>query len=319
MVDVGPKVPTRRRAVARGSLRMGRRAFALLRAGKLPKGDPILLAEVAGVGAAKRASDSIPLCHPLPLDHVRVWLELDGRLPGVHAFCEASATAKTGVEMEALAGVSGALLAVWDLVKPVDPALTISELRLELKEGGKSGRWRHPRSGPPAPSKRAAALGRAAVITVSDRCSRGEAEDASGPALARGLSALGFRTRPAAVVPDERPGIEAAIRRAARAADVVVLTGGTGLGPRDVTPEAVAAVCERLVPGVGEALRAAGAGATPLASLSRSVAGQLGRALVIALPGSRGGVADGLAVLADLLPHAVHVARGGDHVRRARP
>lgn len=313
MIDVSPKAPTARRAVARGSIRMGRKAFARLKAGTLPKGDPLPMAQLAGISAAKRASDMIPLCHPLPIEQVLVRFELDARLPGVHSYCEARATAKTGVEMEALAGVMGSLLAIWDVVKGVDPALEISELRLDVKEGGKSGTWRHPSANGVRTPARRPILGRAAVVTVSDRCSRGEAKDTGGPVLAAGLRALGFKTRAAVVIPDERALIEAAIRRLAAANDAVALTGGTGLGPRDVTPEAVAAVCDRLIPGVGEALRAAGAGSTPLSPLSRSVAGQLGRAVVVALPGSLGGVRDGLTVLAELLPHAMHVIRGGGH------
>jgi len=318
MVDVGPKRATARRAVARGSLRMSLRAFGRLKAGTLPKGDPFPLAQAAGLSSAKRTAEAIPLCHPLPLDQVRVWLEADASLPGVHAFCEARATAKTGVEMEALSGVSGALLAVWDGVKAVDPALDISHIHLVIKEGGKSGVWKNPASR--ASVERRAAKpprpwGRGAVITVSDRCAQGKAQDLSGPAAAAGLRAMGLKTGKPLVVADERPAIEGAIRRRAASADVVLLAGGTGLGPRDVTPEAVAAVCDRLIAGIGEALRAAGAGSTPLAALSRSAAGQLGRSIVVALPGSRGGVADGLAVLEALLPHAVHVARGGDHPR----
>ena len=157
---------------------------------------------------------------------------------------------------------------------------------------------------------------RAVVITVSDRCSRGEAEDRSGPGAAAGLRAMGFETSEPLVIPDDRAAIERSIRRLAASADVVLLTGGTGLGPRDVTPEAVEAVVDRLIPGVGEALRAAGASATPLAALSRSLAGQLGRAIVVALPGSPGGVADGLAVLGKLLPHAIHIIGGGTHEHR---
>ena len=158
-----------------------------------------------------------------------------------------------------------------------------------------------------------AALGRAVVITVSDRCSQGKAKDISGHLLREGLEALGFKTGRPTVVPDEREAIAAALRRAARSCDVVVLTGGTGLSPRDRTPEVVESLCERLIPGIGEALRARGASSTPLSALSRSTAGQLGKALVVALPGSAGGVRDGLAVLAELLTHAVHVLRGGDH------
>ncbi|MEK7858296.1 MAG: bifunctional molybdenum cofactor biosynthesis protein MoaC/MoaB [Elusimicrobiota bacterium] len=315
MVDVGDKRATARRALTRGSLRMGLPAFKLLQAGRLPKGDALRVGEIAGLLAAKNCSGAIPLCHPLPLDKVRAWFEFDAALPGVHAFCEVKAFAKTGVEMEALCGVNGALLAVYDLVKQVDAALTISDIRLEVKEGGKSGVWTHPESKPAkaAAKKRPAPAGKAAVITVSDRVSKGRAQDASGRLLAEGLRALGFKTAPPRVVSDDAPLITAAVRRAARRADVVVLTGGTGLSPRDVTPETVAALCDRLVPGVGEALRAAGQASTPRAILSRSLAGQLGRCLIVCLPGSRGGVRDGLKVLEGLLPHAVHIAQGGDH------
>lgn len=313
MADVGAKPATYRRAAAVGALRMGRRAFLLLRAGKLPKGDALALAETTGIQAAKKTSELLPLCHPLPLDAVTVDFILDESLPGVRARCVAATTAKTGVEMEALAGVSGALLCVYDLVKPVDPALTIEDIRLAFKEGGKKGHWVHPderRAAAVRPAKRPR-LGRAAAITVSDRVSAGKAVDASGPILAAGLRAMGFTVKRPLVVSDDREKISAAIVLAAKSARVVVLTGGTGLSPRDVTPEAVASVCHRLIPGVGEALRAAGGPAS--AALSRSLAGQRGECVVAALPGSPGGVRDGLAVLASLLPHAVHIARGGAH------
>ncbi len=322
MADIAEKSPTRRSAVASGSLRMGREAFELLRDGRLPKGDALGQAEVAGLLAAKRTPEALPLCHPLPLDGVEIAFELDPALPGLRVRCRAWTVAKTGVEMEALSGATGALLAAYDAVKPVDPALTIETVRLELKEGGKSGLWRHPESSysfPPVVAEgkdggiKPLTSFRASIITVSDRCSRGEAEDRSGHALARGLAALGFAVSSPLIIPDDKDRIAEAIQRLARESDAVVLTGGTGLGPRDVTPEAVASACDRLIPGFGEILRADGARTTPLASLSRSTAGQLGRAIVVALPGSVGGVEDGLRVLARLLPHAVHVSRGGGH------
>lgn len=313
MADVGAKPATARRAAAVGALRMGRKAFALLRAGRLPKGDALGPAEVAGIQGAKRASELLPLCHPLPLDAVTVEFTLDARLPGVRARCVAATVAKTGVEMEALAGVSAALLCVYDLVKPVDPALTVEGIRLAFKEGGKRGHWIHPDE-PAAPSLKPhlrPRLGKAVVITVSDRVSKGRAVDRSGPLLAAGLREMGFKVERPVVVPDERTEIESLIRRSSQNAVAVVLTGGTGISPRDVTPEAVSSVCDRLIPGVGEALRSSGGPAT--AALSRSVAGQLGPCVIVALPGSAGGVRDGLSVLRDLLPHAVHIARGGDH------
>jgi cyclic pyranopterin monophosphate synthase len=149
MIDVADKAPTRRRAIARGRIRMNREAFDAIKHGRNPKGDVLAQAEVAGILAAKRTSDLIPLCHPLALDQVRVRFELAEEACSITAWCEASATAKTGVEMEALSGVSCALLAIYDLAKAVDPALTISGIHLAVKEGGKSGRWVHPRSDPP--------------------------------------------------------------------------------------------------------------------------------------------------------------------------
>ena len=122
---------------------------------------------------------------------------------------------------------------------------------------------------------------------------------------------MGFLVAPPIVVSDEIEKIATAIKSSAKRSRVIVLTGGTGLSPRDVTPEAVMAVCTRMIPGIGEALRSAGG--PPTAPLSRSLAGQLGQTVIIALPGSPGGARDGISVLRDLLPHAVHIARGGAH------
>jgi len=149
MIDVGEKALTRRMARASGRIRMSPAAFEALRQGANPKGDVLAQAEVAGMLAAKRTAELLPLCHPLALDRVAVWFELEPASHGVLARCEASATARTGVEMEALAGTCGALLAIYDLCKAVDPVLDISEVRLEVKEGGKSGRWVHPRGEAP--------------------------------------------------------------------------------------------------------------------------------------------------------------------------
>jgi molybdenum cofactor biosynthesis protein MoaC len=311
MADVGTKLETARRAAAIGSLSMSRRAYTLLKAGKLPKGDALAAAEIAGVLAAKKTPELLPLCHPLPIDNVTVDFTFDPSLPVIRVRCEVSTTAKTGVEMEALTGASVALLCVYDLVKPVDPVLEISDVRLEFKSGGKKGYWSHPKTKTPPKAAKPPRLGRAVVITVSDRVSARRSTDRSGPLLVQGLRSIGFLVAPPIVVPDEIEKIATAIKSSARRSSVIVLTGGTGLSPRDVTPEAVISVCSRLIPGIGEALRSAGG---PLTSpLSRSLAGQLGPSVVIALPGSPGGVRDGLSVLRDLLPHAVHIARGGAH------
>jgi len=156
---------------------------------------------------------------------------------------------------------------------------------------------------------------RAGVLTVSDRVSRGEAEDLSGPLAARLLAAWGF-TAEVRVVPDGLDEVESGIRRfLADGAALVVTTGGTGFAPRDLTPEATRRVIEREAPGLAEAMRAATFGSNPHGMLSRAVAGIAGKALLVNLPGSVGGVEESLAVIGPALPHACELAAGAgsDH------
>ena len=158
---------------------------------------------------------------------------------------------------------------------------------------------------------------RALAVTVSNRAAAGVYEDRSGPVLARLLAEAGCTVDGPLVVPDGEP-VEAALRDAVTAGyDVVVTTGGTGLTPGDLTPEMTRRVVDREIPGIAEAIRAGGAAAgIPAAVLSRGIAGLAGAVLIVNLPGSTGGVRDGMAVLGPILGHAVDQARGGDHPRR---
>ncbi len=156
---------------------------------------------------------------------------------------------------------------------------------------------------------------KALVVTVSNRAAAGVYEDRSGPVLVTGLTEMGFEVDGPQVVPDGEP-VEAALRTAiaSSAYDVVVTTGGTGIAPTDRTPDMTFRVIDRELPGIAEALRAYGVEhGVPTASLSRGVAGTAGTTLVVNLPGSQGGVLDGIAVLAPLLAHAVEQIHGGDH------
>jgi molybdopterin adenylyltransferase len=153
---------------------------------------------------------------------------------------------------------------------------------------------------------------RAVVLTISDSRTRGERRDISGPAVAAALEAAGFAITGPHLVPDEQPLIEAALRQHAAQAELIVTTGGTGIAPRDVTPEATRAVCDRVLDGFAERMRAAGARQTPLAALSRAISGTCGRTLIVNLPGSPEGAVTSLESVSDLIPHALVLLTGAD-------
>ena len=144
MADVSTKPVTRRRALASGRILVGANAFTMLENGSLPKGDALSLAEFAGLQGAKQTSMLLPLCHPIALNRVMIRTVLQPDQHAVEVLCLAEIAERTGVEMEALTGASVALLTIWDLVKPVNPALEICDTRLLYKSGGKSGEWTHP-------------------------------------------------------------------------------------------------------------------------------------------------------------------------------
>ncbi len=146
MVDVGSKPATARQATAQGSVTMSAAAFATVRDNSVAKGDVLAVARIAGIMAAKRTADLIPLCHPLGLDSVDLGLELDSALPGVQVTATARVEARTGVEMEAMVAVSVACLTIYDMVKAVDRTMTIGPMYLAAKSGGRSGDYRRSRS-----------------------------------------------------------------------------------------------------------------------------------------------------------------------------
>ena len=291
MANISGKKPTFRRAVAMGRIFVGETGFTHIKNGTLPKGDVLKLAEIAGVQGAKNAWQNIPMCHPLLLDHAGVKLELEPDTHSVAAYSIVSLTAKTGVEMEALAAVNAALLTLYDLTKPVEPALSISDIRLLLKEGGKSGLWIHPDGLPSAleglanPPRDEPLLGvRAAVLTMSDRASSGEYQDRSGPLLRDLLKDLGCEIQGLTVLPDDAAKLESALLVLSETCDLIITTGGTGLSKRDITPDTVMGLAQIDVPGIGELLRASAAPHVPTAWLSRSVAVVIKGTLVITGP-----------------------------------
>lgn len=300
MIDISNKIKTLRTAVAKATLSAAPSTIQALRENKLPKGDPIPVAKVAAVQAAKNTSLMIPYCHPLPLDYVDCRFEIQN--DRIEVTTEVKAIYKTGVEMEALAAASAAVLTLYDMMKAVDEGMEITNIKLVKKTGGKSD------------FKPATVRGKkAAVLVVSDSVSAGTRGDISGKLIIERLKKEGFESLMYDVVADDLSAIEAKLRDLVKTADIVITTGGTGLSPRDRTPEATARVIEREMPGIVEVLRAYGQDRTPFSMLSRGKAGVSGRSIIVNLPGSSRAVAESLDALFPWLFHAFAMMEGEGH------
>lgn len=301
MRDVSAKTNTLRTARATATVVVQSSTIEAIKSGKLPKADPLVIARVAGIQAAKNTSLLIPYCHQVPLDFVGVTIVLDQS--SILIETEVKAIWKTGVEMEALAAASAAALTLYDMLKIIDEEMEIVSVKLLEKKGGKS-------------SMRVTGEGlMAAVVVMSDSVSRGEKEDVSGKALVAKLEAVGLKISEYAIVPDDREAIELRLKTLAddKKVNLIVTTGGTGEGPRDHTPEATLAVVDRRIEGIEETLRAYGQERVPMSMLSRGIVGIRGSTLIVNLPGSVSAVEDGMNAIFPAVLHVFYMMKGGGH------
>lgn len=301
MIDITNKIETLRSAIAESRVIAKKETIDRAVRGETPKGDVLNVAKAAACLAAKKTQEIIPYCHPLAIDAVAISFEQTASELTVRA--EVKTVGKTGVEMEALTAAMVASLTIYDMMKGYDKDVVIGETRLVEKRGGKSDFG----ADLVAPVK-------AAVLVTSDSVSAGKKSDKSGKLICDEMAKFPVEVKHYEIVPDDKEAIRQKILGwIEEKIGLVITTGGTGLGPRDVTVEVVSELIEREAPGITEAMRSFGQRRTPYAMLSRGVAGTRGRTLIITLPGSSNGVREGIAALFPQVLHAFNMMGGGGH------
>jgi cyclic pyranopterin phosphate synthase len=302
MVDITHKIITQRTATAQAIVKVGSSATMQAILDKtVPKGDVLEVARTAGLFAVKNTSNSIPDCHPMPIEFTGIEYEMleDSVLIKVTV----KAIYRTGVEVEAMHGASIVALTMYDMLKPIDKQVEISTIKLLRKKGGKSDYG----------VKEDLDLS-VAVIVCSDSVSSGKKEDRAGKVISDKVKNLGLSVSSYSIIPDEVVDIQETINKLCSAnKDLIILTGGTGLSNRDVTPEAIIPMLDRRIPGIEEAIRSYGQDRTPYAMLSRSVVGFKGDTLIMALPGSTAGASESMDAVFPSILHLFKILNGFNH------
>jgi molybdenum cofactor biosynthesis protein MoaC len=302
MVDITHKASSLRKAIATAIVKVSRRETIDAIINKtVPKGDVFEFSRAAGLLAIKKTSDVIPDCHPLPVEYASIKHRIEEL--NIIITVEVHTIYKTGVEVEAMHGAAIAALTMYDMLKPIDKGIEISTIKLSSKIGGKSDF-----------GKLANDALKCAVVVCSDTIAAGTNTDVSGRLIIHKLSGFGIGVEEYAIIPDGFAEIQAKATQLTEAGfNLVLFTGGTGLSPRDVTPDAIGPMLQRDIPGIMEVARNYGQQRTPYAMLGRGVAGFIKNTLVLTLPGSVKGCEETIDALFPYILHVFKVAEGFRH------
>lgn len=300
MVNITHKQDSLRQAIAEARVTLSDAdAIRAVMEKRVPKGDVFEFARAAGLLAIKKTADVIPDCHPLPVEFAAIRYSTNGLQINIEV--EVHTIYKTGVEVEAMHGAAITALTMYDMLKPLDKGIEISQIRLVSKKGGKSD------------YKPAQEL-KAAIIVCSDTISRGEGEDRAGVSVKEKLEQLGVTVMLKEVIADEAEAIRSKAEQISGLRyDLLLYVGGTGLSPKDITPDTISPLITREIPGIMETARVYGQQRMPYAMLSRGVAGLIGNTLVITLPGSTRGATETFDALFPQVLHVFHALEGKRH------
>lgn len=302
MIDITHKSNTLRIATAQATVSVSKpETIQAIKNKTVPKGDVFEMCRAVGLLGIKNTPLILADCHPLPIEHASITYDIDGLEIKINMLVKT--IYKTGVEVEAMHGASVVALNMYDMLKPIDKGVEIKNIRLLEKKGGKSD------------FKDASTKDlKAAVIVCSDSIANGKKEDKAGKAIAEKLELNEVGILDYVIIPDEIQEIQDKVKLYhSQKADLIIFTGGTGLSPRDVTPEALAPLLQRTIPGVEEAIRNYGQNRTPYSMLSRSMAGVIDQTVILALPGSTNGAKESMDAIFPALLHVFRILKGGKH------
>jgi molybdenum cofactor biosynthesis protein MoaC len=302
MVNITNKTSSHRQAIASATVIVSKQeTIDAINNKQVPKGDIFEFSRAAGLLAIKKTSDVIPDCHPLPVEYAAIKHQLEELK--IIITVEVHTIYKTGVEVEAMHGAAITALTIYDMLKPIDKGVEISNIKLESKKGGKTDF-----------KDQVADNLKTAVIVCSDGVFHGKKKDSSGQKIIEKLEKLNMTAAFHEIIPDETDIIQGTIKKLCEDNySLILITGGTGLSPRDVTPDAIKPLLDREIPGIMEAARSYGQQRTPYAMLSRGIAGFIKNTLVITLPGSTRGVEESMDALFPYILHVFRVAEGMRH------
>ena len=301
MVDITHKSNTLRIATAQAIVKVSKQeTIQAIRDKTVPKGDVFAMSKAAGLLGVKKTPELLPDCHPMPIEYTGIEYAIEGLAITVRVTVKT--IYKTGVEVEAMHGASIVALNMYDMLKPIDKGIEIHAIKLLEKKGGKSS----------YPIADVSGL-KAGIVVCSDTLSQGKGEDKSGLVIQERMRAYGLETLDIQVIADDMEVIQQTVSSLAKEKNVIILTGGTGLSPRDVTPEAVIPLLDKRIVGAEETIRRHGQERMPYAMFSRSVVGTIGDCLVLAFPGSSKGVEESLDAVFPALFHSFNVLKGERH------
>jgi cyclic pyranopterin phosphate synthase len=302
MINISDKITTVRIARARAIVEMAPETVQKILNREVPKGDVLEFIKAAAMVGAKKTPELLLFCHNIPIEWVRTETEIeDGKRIIIDVTVQSMA--KTGCEMEALTAASCAALTVYDMCKPLDKSMEILSVKLLEKSGGKSQFKEKIPEGM-----------KAGVLVISDSVSAGKKQDTAGENILQKLEEVGIDGAEYKIVPDESEDIRNSVNEWCESGyHLIITTGGTGLSPRDNTPETIAPLIEKEIPGIMEAARSYGQHRTPYSMLSRGSAGLRGKTLILTLPGSSKGASESMNALFPYVLHLYRMMEGGKH------